>query len=274
MRRRSVLLGAMLLSACNRAPDAPAPAPSVSRERPASSPTPMPSPLPAPADSITDVETPALAFRYSYPAAAARIPALAALLDSEREALRRDALRAAEADRRDAAGSDRPFHQHDAIVAWSVVTETPRFLSLSAELYAFTGGAHGSPGFDALLWDKQAGARLKPEAVFATPAALQAAVGAPFCDAIDRERAQRRGAPVVRSSDGYGFNDCPPVSDATLILGSTNRRAINRIGLLVGPYVAGPYAEGTYEVTLPVTPALRGAVKPAYRDAFALNGGR
>lgn len=269
MRLTLALLGAMLLAACGRADEAPASAPSTPAAR-AATPAPTPAPSPAASDSVTEAQTAALDFRYTYPAAAARVPALAAILDAEREKLRRDAMREAEADRRDASGSDRPFHQHDASVAWAVVTETPRFLSLSAELYAFTGGAHGSPGFNSLLWDKQAGARLKPEAVFRSAAALQAATGDAFCAAIDRERAQRRGAPVVRSSEGYGFNDCPPVSDATLILGSTNRKAIDRIGLLVGPYVAGPYAEGSYEVTLPVTPALLEAVKPAYREAFAV----
>ncbi len=36
------------------------------------------------------------------------------------------------------------------------------------------------------------------------------------------------------------------------------------------PYVAGAYAEGDFEFTLPVSPAMLRAVKPDYRDAFAL----
>ena len=55
----------------------------------------------------------------------------------------------------------------------------------------------------------------------------------------------------------------------TLLLGSARGGRIDRIGLLADPYVAGSYAEGTYEVTLPVTPAIVRAVKPAYRTAFA-----
>ena len=51
---------------------------------------------------------------------------------------------------------------------------------------------------------------------------------------------------------------------------SSNRRAIDRLGLLVGPYVAGAYAEGSYDITLPVTPAVLKAVKPEYRGAFAV----
>jgi len=55
-----------------------------------------------------------------------------------------------------------------------------------------------------------------------------------------------------------------------VLLGSSDRKAFNRIGLLAAPYVAGSYAEGTYEVTLPVTPAVLQAVKPEYKAAFAL----
>lgn len=208
----------------------------------------------------------ALTFSYSYPAAAAGIPALARYLDGERAQLRRSATRSAEEDQRDAAGSDRPFHRHEASVAWQVVTETPRFLSLSAEMYAFTGGAHGLPNSAALLWDKAAGERLETTAVFRSPAALQQAIGSAFCRGIDAERARRRGG---QGTGGTLFNDCPKVDEATVILGSNDRRAVNRIGLLVGPYVAGPYAEGNYEVTLPVTRAVLDAVKPAYRDPFA-----
>lgn len=59
------------------------------------------------------------------------------------------------------------------------------------------------------------------------------------------------------------------MAETTLILGSSDGERIDRIGLLVGPYVAGPYAEGTYDLTLPVTPAIVAAVRPEWREAFA-----
>ena len=37
---------------------------------------------------------------------------------------------------------------------------------------------------------------------------------------------------------------------------------------VIGPYSAGPYAEGSYEVALPVDAAMRGAIKTEYQDAF------
>ncbi|MEH3047344.1 DUF4163 domain-containing protein [Sphingomonas adhaesiva] len=209
-------------------------------------------------------------FSYAYPPAAARVAPLRAWLEADRKTLyARFAADVREA-KRDAKKDGYPYRDWDFQKGWSVVTETPRFLSLSGSLYTYTGGAHGGTGSLALLWDKRAQRRLAPTAVFASSAAIQSAIGRAFCDRLDIERAKRRGGPVKRSSGSTGFDNCPKVSEATLILGSTDRRAIDRIGLLVDQYVAGPYAEGMYEVTLPVTPRLLATVKPDYRAAFAI----
>ena len=55
-----------------------------------------------------------------------------------------------------------------------------------------------------------------------------------------------------------------------MIVGSSNGRTFDKVGVLVGPYAAGSYAEGNYEFTLPVTAALMKAVKPEYREAFSV----
>jgi hypothetical protein len=86
---------------------------------------------------------------------------------------------------------------------------------------------------------------------------------------LDRERAKKRGEPVKPGSTDE-FDKCIDPVENTVILGSSNRQAFDRIGVLVGPYAAGPYAEGDYEVTLPVTAAVLAAVKPEYRNAFAV----
>ncbi|MHA6722782.1 DUF4163 domain-containing protein [Sphingomonas sp. RS2018] len=230
-------------------------------------PTPVATPVPAAKASEVAEDTSDFTFTYAYPAKAAAIPALATWLDQERKDARASVAKDAGEARRDAAKDDFPFRKYDSTTKWSMVTDTPRFLSLSAETYDYTGGAHGSPGFRAVVWDKQDGQRIAPTDVFASEATLEKLLAAPMCRVLDVERAKRRGAPVVRDDDS--FNQCPKVSEATLILGSTNGRAVDRIGLLIGPYVAGSYAEGSYDLTLPVTPAVIAAVKPAYRAAFA-----
>ena len=217
---------------------------------------------------VAAIAQPPSGFRYTYPPAAARIAPLRAWLDADRKTLAARFLADVRTAKSEAKAGGFPYGDWDFQKEWSVVTETPRFLSLSGSLYTFTGGAHGGTASLALVWDKAARRRVAPTALFASAGAIQSALGAAFCDRLDMERVKRRGAPVARDSDP--FNACPKVSEATLILGSTDRRAIDRVGLLVDQYVAGPYAEGMYEVTLPVTPALLGAVKPAYRAAFAL----
>ena len=87
---------------------------------------------------------------------------------------------------------------------------------------------------------------------------------ADFCKALNKERAARREGEQMEL-----FEDCIDPTEAVIILGSSNRRVFDRIGFLIAPYLAGPYVEGDYEVTLPVTPAVLAKVKPQYRSSFA-----
>lgn len=206
-------------------------------------------------------------FTYSYPTQAARIPALRSWLEADKAKLRASIAGDAAEGRRAARRNGFPFNQYEAQKSWKVVTDTPRFLSLSGDVYSFTGGAHGNPGSLALVWDKAAGRRLDPKAMFVSVAALQAAVTQPYCAKLNAERTARRGTPP--SGDDM-FGKCPGIGDLTVLLGSSDRNRIDRIGFIADPYVAGPYAEGAYEVTLPVTPAVLRAVNPAYRASFAI----
>lgn len=213
------------------------------------------------------VKTADYEFAYSYPAAAARYPALKRWLEADRAAMRASLAHDTAAERREAKKGGYDFRPYDIDKAWQVVTETPRFLSLSAQFYAYSGGAHGNTASIGLLWDKAAGKRLAPRDLFVSPAAIQAAIGAAYCRALDTEREEKRSEPVKR---GEWPNQCVKVSETTILLGSTNHQRFNRIGLIADQYVAGSYAEGPYEVTLPITPTLLAAVKPAYRAAFAV----
>ena len=207
-------------------------------------------------------------FDYSYPAEAGRIPALKIWLDAERAKARAQLIEDATSGRADAKQSGFEYHAYAQGRAWEKVAETPRFLSLSLLVSEYTGGAHPNYGFDSLLFDKQAGERIAPLALFTSPTALDAVIQRPFCAMLDKERGKRRGEPVV--SDGSMFNDCIKPSEQTVILGSSTGRTFDRIGVLIGPYAAGSYAEGDFDITLPVTAALLRAVRPEYRAAFVV----
>ena len=224
---------------------------------------------PAGGARAVEEETELYNFDYSYPAQAGAIPALKAMLDAD-VAEKRSALATEAREGRDEAkkaGFD--FIKHDRSVGWQVVADLPAWLSLSAGSGGFSGGAHPYRSYDAMVWDRAANARRKASDLFVSPQALTRAIRSDFCREIDKQRAEKRGAPVVRDSTGL-FDDCIDPVKSTVILGSSNKRTFDRIGVLVGPYEAGPYAEGDYEVTLPVTQAVLAAVRPEYRAAFSL----
>ena len=212
-------------------------------------------------------ETELYEFEYSYPAQAAAIPPLKAWLDADLAKRKAEVVGGAQEDKKAADSGEFPFRAHSGSTEWKLVTDIPGWLSLSSLVGGYTGGAHPNYAYTALLWDKAAGQRREAADLFQSKAALSEAIRKPFCDALDAQRAQKRGAKIDRDS-GDPFDECIDPLESAVILGSSNRRTFDRIGVLISPYSAGPYAEGDYEVTLPVTPAVLAAVKPEYRASF------
>jgi hypothetical protein len=207
-------------------------------------------------------------FAYGWPAQVSAVPALVERFTAERDTLLAEQKAEWDEAIRESAGDDcfscvnRAFAKE-----WEVVADLPRFLSLSASFYAYTGGAHDNGAYDALVWDRETKAALDPEALFRSPDALQQALGDPWCKALKAAKKERLEADYDEDDTIF---PCPPIADLTLLPGSSNNQAFDRIGLLAAQYVAGSYVEGPYEVTLPVTPAVLAAVKPEYKAAFAL----
>lgn len=208
-------------------------------------------------------------FEYSWPSEAAAIPALDAQLQARADAARAELVAGAQDDRAAAAEAGYSFRPHSFAGEWQVVADLPRWLSLSGAVSTYAGGAHPNSSFDSLLWDKRAQVMRASLDLFRSPQNLENAIARRFCTMLDAERATRRGEPVDPNADDY-FNSCPRVGDITVLLGSSNGRTFDRVGILVMPYVAGPYAEGSYEFELPVDTALLDAVKPGYRAVFSL----
>jgi len=275
--RRLALLLAVAAAACNGPRgDAPAtPSPSPTPARAATPPAPPPTPTASATASVgsngarsVSEETDDFLFEYSYPKEAGRIPALARLLDGRLEHSRAELAQQSAAARKDARGAGFPYNKYSLTIAWKVVSDLPEWLSLSAKVSSYAGGAHGNYGFDSLVWDKQHTRALQAIDLFQSPAALDKAVGDRFCDALNAERARRRGAPVKKTSRDE-FDKCVGVKEATVLVGSRGHRKFDRLSLQIGPYVAGPYAEGAYEFAFPVDARILAAVKPEFQDAFA-----
>jgi hypothetical protein len=207
-------------------------------------------------------------FEYAYPAQVAAIPALKSMLDADITRQQAELRKQSKTEQAEAASSDFPYRPHSLYYDWKVVAETPSWLSLSSLVGSYTGGAHPNYWFSAILWDKAADKERKASELFTSKQALTDAIRKPFCGELNRQRSKKRGLTVDPASKDM-FDECiDPVAE-TVILGSSNGQAFNRIGILVPPYEAGPYAEGDYEVTLPITPAVLAAVKPEYRAGFS-----
>lgn len=264
MRHILILTGAALLAACSGSKDeVPA------SGTPATAAAAVANAAPTAEARKVEVNNDLMEFSYAYPAQAAAIPALKSWLDSDLEQQQEKTKQGTLEERKDAKEGGWEPRTYSHSTDWKVVTEIPGWLSMSADRWEFTGGAHGNPWFDTLLWDKTANIRRDPLALFTSKAALSAAIRPSFCDQIDKQRAEKREEPIKRDS-GDPFDACIDPVESTVILGSSDHQHFDRIGVLVGPYAAGPYVEGEYEATIPVNARVLAAVKPEYRTLFAV----
>ncbi|ESZ86967.1 MAG: hypothetical protein Q27BB25_11270 [Blastomonas sp. CACIA14H2] len=213
-------------------------------------------------------ETETFSYTYAYPAEAAAIPALVKLLEEERvQGLAELEAEAAEA-QKDAKANDYPYNPHMLGTSWSVTGNTEPLLAMLGEISSFSGGAHGNTGYEALLWDKAAGKRVKLEALFTDMNAALEPMRKRYCDGLNAERQERRGEYMSDDPDDM-FNVCPPFSDLVIIPSAVGNDGFDRIMFVAAPYVAGPYAEGVYEISVPVTEQVLASIKPEYRAAFS-----
>lgn len=220
----------------------------------------------APGEFRQEIKGDELDFLGAYPAEAAAIPALDALLRRDLDGFRHEGVRMGQSDRREAEAAGFPFRKHASDKIWSVRASGPRLLILTAEIYTFTGGAHGMTNFEVLIWDREAAVRLAFPDLLAPGADFGGVVRSAFCQALDRQREEKRGAPLGPPDDM--FNTCLDPLKQVVAPASAAGSPIDHLDFLIAPYEAGPYAEGPYVVSLPMNKAMLGLIKPQYRAAF------
>ena len=220
---------------------------------------------PAKAFSVSD-ENDLYIFEYSWPAEASAVPQLAARFRTDMEKAKSELVANAREDRDARATEGFDFHPHPTQRAYVSAGQTDRLLSLQSTIYAFTGGAHGSTGSAALLWDPAIAREIAIPQLLAAGASWTGAIRQPFCLLLDRERETRRGEPVRK---GDLFGECPRYDELTVFLPDSDaNRRIDHVVVIADQYVAGPYAEGPYEIALPITATMIERLKPEYRSSF------
>jgi hypothetical protein len=197
------------------------------------------------------------AFAFAYPAAAARIPALDALLRRAKDVAAREFRTLAEHAR---AHPGQWFHE-EAI--YRVDADLAELLALSFETSNYQGGAHGDYGGGTLIWDKAANRPIEFGALFRDRPAAFAEVARLFCPPFNqvRRRSFERGG-------GRVVDRCPdPPYYPALVANPGGRIATLRLLFVQHD----GYAGGSYTVEIPVTPGLIVLLRPRFRAAFAVS---
>lgn len=203
-------------------------------------------------------------FSYSWPGSTP--PKLVDRFQADMKKMKAELVAGAEADRAERARNGFDYHPHEASRSYEMAGVSGRLMSLSSTTYGFTGGAHGSTGSGAILWDKVLDREISLADLLRPGMSWTGAIRQPFCVLLDREREKRRQEPV-RKDDMFG--NCPTYAELTVFLQDNDGNArFDHVIVVADQYVAGPYAEGAYEIALPITAAMIERLKPEYRASF------
>lgn len=149
----------------------------------------------------------------------------------------------------------------------TLVHEGARLAALRVESWTYTGGAHGLPALDGLLWDRRERRILELADLLDVEGAKPALLAA-LSTALRREKVRRGIAEPDARVDGETF----ALAGVTALPGPQGRGCGLRF--LFSPYLLGAFAEGSYELDVP-TAVFAPWLRPAWREAFAdCNGAR
>lgn len=204
--------------------------------------------------------------KFSWSPEAAVVPQLAERFTMDMKQAKADLVAGTKEDRDERVRRGFEFHPYETQVSYDTAGQSDRLLSLERAVYSFTGGAHGSSGSGAVLWDRKLAREVSVSDLLLRGTSWTGAIRQPFCVLLDREREERRGEPV-RPDDLFG--ECPKYEDVTVLLSDEDKNGrFDHIRVIADQYVAGPYAEGPYEIGLPITAAMIDRLKPNYRASF------
>lgn len=253
---------ALALAACGQPSEsAPAKAKAAAKPAPAAAPA-----APAAKPFALDEKNDLVDFHFGWSAEAAAIPQLVTRFQTE--------LKKAKAEITDMAKTERAWRQKEGLEFgglqssrdYTTSGQSERLLSLTSDFGAYTGGAHPNSGTSALLWDRRAAREINFSDLFADAANRDRLLTQRWCDALNKQREEKRGAPV---GGGGMFDDCPKLDEIAIVpTDKDGNGRFERLILTASPYVAGPYVEGSYEIDLPVTADLIAALKSDYQPGF------
>jgi hypothetical protein len=255
-RMKAAILLAILLAACGK--QTPQPANEAKTAEPVAKPA-----APAAKAFAYEEENDFIEFHYAWSAETAAIPQLETEFRAEMDRGKSKLLELSKSDARNRENGPLVYAITKDI---KTAGQAGRLLSLEDSFYEFTGGAHGNHGTKGLLWDRLAKKEMEVADLFTAPANMDRLLTQPWCDALNKAREKKRGEPV---GGGGMFDECPKLGEISIIPADKDGNGkFERLVLVADPYVAGSYAEGDYEIELPVTADLIAAIRSDYRESF------
>ena len=162
------------------------------------------------------------------------------------------------------AETDRPKYQNTVTVA--AAAETGKLFSLKRTAFDYSGGAHPNTLSSGILWDKALKRQIGLADLFRKGADLTALDQA-LCSALNTAKRARVPDGPSLTFDSKPFA-CPRAATTAFVLtpGTVDGKAAG-LTFLIGPYQAGPYVEGGYEIAVPAT-LFRSLLAAAYAGEF------
>lgn len=163
------------------------------------------------------------------------------------------------------AGSDPEQPRFGNTVTVTTAAETSKLFSLKRTSFE-TGGAHPNTLTSGILWDKALKRQIGLADLFRKGADLTTLDQA-LCSALNTAKRARVPDGAMLTFDSKPFA-CPRASTTAFVLtpGDASGKAAG-LTFLIGPYQAGPYVEGGYEIAVPAT-VFRSLLATAYAGEF------
>jgi hypothetical protein len=210
-----------------------------------------------------EANTPDAKVSLTLPVGIERYPDLhAKLFNDGKQELVEFAAQAASDRQRFAAKGVKQSTPYERRVTWTITAITPHLISLRDRWFDDTGGAHPDHGSDVLLWDRLRGVEVLQSELFKPDADTR-----PLDDLICEKTRAAKSARIV-ATDPKRWT-CPTWTDSRAVLvPSTQPYRIGGMMLLFDPYVVGAYADGEYEVLIPLADFQR-LLSPTWAADFA-----
>lgn len=205
-------------------------------------------------------------FTYDLPTLPDTVPLLASQLESLQDRARYayDEGRAELAEMMPEGSAMVAGYEHSQ--QWSVTGQTDALIALGSETYSYTGGAHGNTAFDALVWDVASDRPIGILGLFTNRYLGLSMIDEPFCVSLREQQVERMGE--IAEDDFWA--DCPSLDQVAIAPTGSDNGPFTGFRVRVPPYIAGPYAAGSFDVDVPVTAEMLEQLKLEYRSSFAL----